>query len=224
MSRPAALVLRPVFTLLVFGLVSLGCLGMGSNAYASNLTGARLIPQYDQSVRAMMGFPDLEVAYHMPWDQKFELIPRAQLSYGRGLDTRFRFFTAGLDTRVALPRPTWGGKFRDKLHWALLLRLSMLWETEPTRQTAVGLGCPGIVVTYVASKNLDINVGARLLDYFFLTGDVGLETTLSMSLGAEYKLSETWRGIFLFDAGPALGVDDRVKGSIRAVFGVGYNL
>lgn len=224
MTRPVAVVFRPFFGLLLIGLVGLGCLGAGSNAFAGNMTGARLLPQYGQSVRVMMGFPDVEVAYHMPWDQKFELIPRAQLSYGRGLDTRFRFLTAGVDARVSLPRPTWGGKWRKKIHWAILLRLSMLWETAPSRQTAVGLGCPGIVVSYVVSEKLDINVGARLLDYLFLTGDVGVETTLSVSLGAEYMFSKTWRGIFLFDAGPALGVDNRVKASVRAVFGIGYNL
>jgi len=188
------------------------------------LTGARLIPFRSQAVRATLGFPDIELAYHFPYTPEIELIPRLQVAYGRNLSTSPSIMEFGSDARKEIYRK---GKWAVAGFASSFIHLNMNSHEPvhygPTGGFGLGLGCPGVFATYAHNKDFDINFGAQLQNILYLGDSTALELNMPLSVGFEYAFSKKVRLVQRTEFGPDIYVSERTDLHLRTYLGAGYS-
>lgn len=195
-----------------------------AQSQGGTLTGARLIPFRSQAVRATVGFPDIEVAYHFPYTPEIELIPRIQIAGGRNLSTSPTFMEIGSDARKELYRK---GKWTVAGFASTFIHLNMN-EDDPVHYAhtggfGIGLGCPGVVATYAHNSDFDINFSAQLQDIIYLGDNSAFEMNLPLSVGFEYAFSKRIRLVQRTEFGPDIYVGERTDLQLRTYLGAGYS-
>ena len=187
------------------------------------LTGARLIPFRSQAIRATIGFPDIEVAYHFPYSPEIELIPRLQIAYGRNLSTSPSIMEFGSDARKEIYRK---GKWTVAGFASAFAHLNMN-NADPvhygrTSGFGLGLGCPGVIATYAHNSDFDINLGVQIQDILYFGDNAGLELNIPFSVGFEYAFSREIRMIQRTEFGPDIYVGEGTDLHLRTFLGAGY--
>jgi len=194
-----------------------------ARAQRGTFTGARLIPFRSQAIRASIGFPDIEIAYHFPYTPEIELIPRLQLAYGRNLSTSPSIMEFGTDARKEVYKK---GKWTIAGYASSFIHLNMN-EDDPVHYGAtsgfgLGLGCPGAIATYAHNSDFDINLGVQIQDIIYMGDNSGLELNIPFSVGFEYVFDKDIRIFQKTEFGPDIYVGEKTELHLRTYLGAGY--
>jgi hypothetical protein len=209
------------FTLAIFLVMAL----FSVEASAQNVLGGRNIYVRDQAVRLTTGFPDIELAYHMPWDRKIEIVPKARFGFALDMSNSVKYLMGGVDLRYQLRTPK---KLSNVARRGKGLNVSLLVSAPLfltlTNDPTLGLGVlwPGVVATYRVSYNFDVNTGLQIQDTYF--SGVGWNVSLNVWGGIEYNLTRKVRLLAHAEFGPSLPPGGGTNFFLRLMTGLAYKL
>lgn len=196
-----------------------------SKVEAQNVLGGRNIYVRDQAIRLTTGYPDIEIAYHMPWDRKIEIVPKARFGFAMDLTNTTKYLMGGVDLRYQLSTPKQLKPLAKKgkgLNVSLLLSAPLYLTMDNNPTLGLGLLWPGIAATYRVSYNFDLNGGIQIQDTYFM--DIGWNVSLNIWGGAEYNITRRIRVLGQIEFGPSMPPGGGTNVYLRLMTGLAYKL
>lgn len=208
-------------------------LGIASPAHAGGtLFGGT--PVTPRTLRVQIGYPHVEVGYHIALRKDLEIVPNGSFFYGNPL---------------AFDAPVLGNALGFELKWRLLQKgrfgLSLLWDFKLLlvywRSFGVGfqIGTPSVIMDYRFTPRIAINFGylmplGLMVNTQKRANDTLFETKFyatipfAFRLGAEFDITKTILVNVNFDVGPDIVVRLNQRTRLLAYFiarvGVGFRL
>lgn len=184
----------------------------------ANLLGGRMLALRDQGGRVTLGYPDLEVAWHMPLAAEVEIAPRLRWAFHRAFQGRHNALMGGAEARVGLRRV---GPFE----LAAIGAADVQWHTSGDGHLALGLGWPGLAATWRPLHRLDVDFGVQLQDTLHLGQQTGLDLFVAAFGAVEWGLGGDLAALARVEIGPDIrvfGGRTDVTGHARFVCGASW--
>lgn len=192
------------------------------------LWGGRTLQNPGEALRANVGWPGVDVAYHFLYDIDFEIAPKASLSYGQpavleNVSTCCGFkLIAGAETRWAFFSQS-GFSMAVRGETGLILDLAPVGE----EQKGIGTGLrisPGLAADYNASPEVNIVGGLDIpIDILFQHPTTAVIPFL-LRTGLEFHPTQKVLVSTLIGIGPGILVSEQTSGgfALSAQIGMGY--
>jgi len=194
-------------------------------ASAQNVLGGRNVYVRDQAVRLTTGYPDIELAYHMPWDRKIEIVPKARFGFALDMSNSVKYLMGGVDLRYQLKTPEKLSNIARRgkgLNVSLLLSAPLFLTLNDSPTLGLGILWPGVAATYRVNYNFDVNAGVQIQDTYF-AGE-GWNVSLNLWGGVEYNLTRKVRLLAHAELGPSLPPGGGTNFFLRLMTGIAYKL
>lgn len=197
-------------------------------ASAYSLLGGKTLGVRHSALAVKLGYPELDVTYHIPILKNFEIAPRFTLHYAQGF--------AGGGEAPGVVGNTFGAEIRwmmvnkERFHLSLFADPALYVTYVGVGSTVFGvrLGIPGGVrLDFDITQEVNIVAGANIPILLNVEPGFAFILPINTMVGTEISLTKEVNLSVLLEAGPAVisaGGTSFIGLSVRAMIGVEYLL
>jgi hypothetical protein len=163
-----------------------------------SVTGSQPLDLEDTALRVDLGYPELVVAYHMPFNRKLEFVPAFGLFYQ----------TAGADTGLLARCEIKYAFFKDKEHGlALIADPGIMVPLDPDKALGLIFGGPGVLYDYTIAGEHHLTAGIQIPWGLFIGDGFAARIPAILRMGAEFSVANDLNFFFQMSGGADVWTD-----------------
>lgn len=205
------------------GVVILKKSGGKKKVPAYTVIGATPLDREDTIVRVAVGYPEVQVVYHMPWDHNLEVAVGGGLFYG------YNAQTAGDVTGFSgLAEGRWRFWQDGEHSIALTAAPALMIQVDPVFALGLVVGGPGLTYDYEINGEHHAVLGVQIpWGVFFSEAGAAARIPLVFKMGMEFELSRQMHVFVTNEVGADVWSGEGYDGAylyVRALAGAGFAL
>ncbi len=185
--------------------------------------GASPLDREETIVRVAVGYPEVQVVYHMPWDHNLELAVGGGLFYGYNAQT-----AGDLTGFSALAEGRWRFWQDGEHSMALTAAPALMIQVDPAFALGLVVGGPGLTYDYEINGEHHAVLGFQVpWGVFFSEAGTAARIPLVFKMGMEFELSRQMHVFVTNEVGADVWSGESYDGAylyVRALAGAGFAL